>query len=154
MADPEDVAPIRAYIEQHSKTYNRESLRRNLIRDGHDPQAVDTALEQAYGSGAGVPTAQASRAGLYFFLAILAGVAIHAVLVFVVIMLVVNGPSDGWLWPIIGLPVLGELVAIVVLWRRNTRIARGLAWGLAVPLIVTALLFGACLAIIAQLNVQ
>ena len=154
MADPDDIARIQAYIEQYSKTYNRESLRRNLIRDGHDPQAVDAALERVYGSGAGAPTTQASRAGLYFILAILGGIAIHSVVVFATILAVSGVTPSNWFLAVIALPIVGEIAVAVMLWRRNTRVARGLAWGLASSLVVTLLLFGACIALITSLNFQ
>jgi hypothetical protein len=44
----QDIARIRAYLEQHLDTYDREALRQQLLKDGHDPQAVDIAMAQVY----------------------------------------------------------------------------------------------------------
>ena len=49
MADSENVARIRAYLEQHRQTYDKQALRTKLLNDGHDPAAVELALAQVYG---------------------------------------------------------------------------------------------------------
>lgn len=46
MADPSEVARIRAYLEQHKNTYTREALHEKLRADGADPAAIEAALAQ------------------------------------------------------------------------------------------------------------
>ena len=45
MADREDPARIRAFVEQHRHTYDQDALRRTLLAAGYDPQVVAVALE-------------------------------------------------------------------------------------------------------------
>jgi hypothetical protein len=48
MADPEEVARIRAYLGQYRGTYSQAGLRRKLLADGHDPRTVEIAMAQVY----------------------------------------------------------------------------------------------------------
>ncbi len=50
MADPAEVARIRAFLEQHRQTYHRSALHAKLLDEGHDPSAIEEALAQVYGA--------------------------------------------------------------------------------------------------------
>jgi hypothetical protein len=48
--------PIRAYITEHRARYTREAIRAQLIAAGHDPSAIDRALEEAWSRSPSGPT--------------------------------------------------------------------------------------------------
>lgn len=152
------VERIRAYLEQHKQTYTREALRSRLIEDGHNPQAVDLAIAQAYGfqvsSMSPPPGVNRTR-----FILTIAGVFLFNYIIWaILIALDMNGSagigaSGASFWAVPGLLIL-EGIAAAALRRRDRTLSRGLAWGVGLtvlPLITLALLFGICLAIVGGL---
>lgn len=147
------VDRIRAYLEQHKQTYTREALRERLIEDGHNPQAVDLAIAQAYGfqlsSTPAPPEMDRTR-----FILVIAGVFLFNYIFWgIIVALVIVGQSPAWLWAIPVMLVL-EGVAAAVLRPRNRSLSRSLALGIGVsllPLVTLGLLFGICLAILGGL---
>ena len=61
MADSQQVARIRDYLEQHRQTYDRDALRQQLLADGHPAEAVDLAIAQVYGVQVTGPVQQPAR---------------------------------------------------------------------------------------------
>jgi hypothetical protein len=147
------VDRIRAYLEQHKQTYTREALRERLIEDGHNPQAVDLAIAQAYGfqlsNTAAPPEMDRTR-----FILTIAGVFLFNYIFWgIIVALVIVGQSPAWLWAIPAMLVL-EGVTAAVLRPRNRSLSRSLALGIGVsllPLVTLGLLFGICLAILGGL---
>ena len=97
MTAPEELAQIRAYLEQHRATYDREALRRKLLADGSTPAVVDLAITQVY--GAADSTSDASGVGKkprrYYLLVI--GILVVKVLVLPALLIYVY-EAKGW-WP-------------------------------------------------------
>lgn len=147
------VDRIRAYLEQHKQTYTREALRDRLIEDGHNPQAVDLAIAQAYGfqlsSTSRPPEMDRTR-----FILMIAGVFLFNYIFWgIIVALIIVGQNPVWLWAIPVMLVL-EGVAAAVLRPRNRSLSRSLALGIGIsllPLVTLGLLFGICLAILGGL---
>lgn len=150
-ARPDSVARIRAYLEQHKQTYTREALQRKLLEDGHDPQAVDLALAQAYGfevAATGAPPPQSRTQTIV--LTALGIFVLNYVLWALISALTIDSNFETGLALIAGM-VAVEVAAAVALRSRNRAVSRGLAWGIALsllPVVALALLFGICLALI------
>jgi hypothetical protein len=158
MADPEYVARIRAYLEEHRHAYDRDALRQKLLADGHSAEAVDLASAQVYGFQVGTAAAPAPRSNTPGFLSSLLGV-LALNFVGLPILLTLLGRITGFGLAInlliMLLALVGEGVVAGVLWRRNQPVARGLAWGVAgslAPLLLLLVLFGICLALIGGLS--
>ena len=147
----ESVPRIRAYLEQHKQTYTRAALQRKLLEDGHNPQAVDLALAQAYGfevttTGAPPPPSRTQTV----ILTALGVFMLNYVLWGLIAALTIDSRFGLGLGLIVG-SVVAEVVAAVALRSRNRAVSRGLAWGIALsllPVAALALLFGICLALI------
>jgi hypothetical protein len=146
----DSVARIRAYLEQHKQTYTREALQRKLLEDGHNPQAVDLALAQAYGfqvaAGSAPPQSQIKTVILTAL-----GLFVLNYVVWAIIAALTIDSSFGLGLSLIAGSVLLEVAAAVALRSRNRGVSRGLAWGIAMsllPIVALALLFGICLALI------
>lgn len=146
------VDRIRAYLEQHKQTYTREALRSRLIEDGHNPQAVDLAIAQAYGFqvSSTSPPPGVNRTRLILTIA---GVFLFNYVVWaILIALTINSSAAGF-WAVPALLIL-EGIAAAALRRRDRTLSRGLTWGIGLtvlPLVTLALLFGICLAILGGL---
>ena len=97
MTEPEEVARIRAYLEQHRATYDREALRRKLVAEGSTPEAVDQAMTEAYGSAdnASGPPVFGGQPRLYYLLII--SILVVKVLVLPALLKYVY-EAKGW-WP-------------------------------------------------------
>lgn len=158
MADPENVARIRAYLEQHRQTYDKQALRVKLLSDGHAPAAVDLALAQVYGfevTPGAKPVAEEVRGG--FGPALLGTLLFNYLLLPIGVVLLLRFGSDagvsfltGAVLPLL-LTLLVESGAAFGLRRSHAGVARGLRWGILISLIpfaVLALLFGACIALL------
>jgi hypothetical protein len=161
MSDPDRVARIRAYLEQHRDSYDREALRQQLLADGHDPQAIDLAMAQVFGLQVGPqPNATAERDASFnttqFALIIIGIVALNFLLLCGAFSATVNLISDGTDFTILLaastlLPLLIEGGAAWALRRRNRTVSRGLMWGAiasGVLLLLGVLLIGACFALL------
>lgn len=136
MADPEAVAHVRAYLEQHRATYTRDALRKQLLADGHDPQAVDQALAEVYFAPENAPPNPIQRKSniLVILLVVVGTVLLNASLCVVTI-------NTNWLFLLAGLVL--EVIAIVYFWRSRPSAARGILWGIlaSVLLVVAAIAF-------------
>lgn len=149
MADDATVARIRAYLEQHRYTYERDVLRQKLIDDGAPPQAVDLAIAQVYGFDVQGTSTPAATSNVLTIVLLGFGVFLLNYAASFLTLAASNGSEYALIVPAV--LALGELVAAIVLWRRRPPIARGLAWGLAgslIPLVLLALLFGICIALL------
>lgn len=157
MADPEHVARIRAYLQQHGGTYEQEALRAKLLEDGHDPEAVELALAQTYGFEVAPSSPPAGgNTTTRLLLAITATLLFNYLLlpILVLLLLQIGGSSDatflaGGIVPVL-LALVAEIVAAIALRRTRPAVARGIGWGILISLIPVAglaLLFGACVAL-------
>lgn len=151
------VDRIRAYLEQHKQTYTREALRERLIQDGHNPQAVDLAIAQAYGFQVSNTTPAPPQTNRTQFILTIAGVFLFNYIVWTILLVVGLNNSDSvltiglWAVPIM---LIVEGMAAAVLRGRNRTLSRGLSWGIGLtvlPLVTLGLLFGICLAILGGL---
>jgi hypothetical protein len=148
---PDAVARIRAYLEQHKHTYTRDALQLKLLEDGHDPHTVDLALAQTYGfevATTGTPPQQSQITTV--ILTAMALFVLNYMLWGVIGAFTVDSRFGLGLSLIAGTVVL-EIATAIALRSRNRAVSRGLAWGIAIsllPVVALALLFGICLAII------
>ncbi len=133
MADPDRVARIRAYLEQHRNTYDRDALRQQLLADGYADRDIDLAMTQVYGNDVEA-SMSSSRAVLTLPLVILGTVLLNSGACFASLRTVGIVP--------IGIGVVLELIAAALLWNRQPTVARGIIWGVPIWLILTiALVF-------------
>ncbi len=153
MAEQDQVARIRAYLEQHRQTYDRDTLRNKLLSDGHDRQAVDLAVAQVYGFDvppSPTPPQKLPASNLKFILAIVGIFLFNYLALPLIVGFLTQTLGDSLI--LLGVAALAlEIVAGFALRRRDPQLARGIRWGLvatAVPLVGLALLFGACLAVL------
>ncbi len=158
MADPQHVARIRAYLEEHRGTYERQALRGKLLEDGHDPEAVELALAQTYGfevAPSSPPTGTNTTTPL--LLAITGTLLFNYVLLPILVVLLLQVVATDATSFFIGVIVPGvlalvvEVGAAVALRRERPAVARGIGWGILISLIPVAglaLLFGACVALL------
>jgi hypothetical protein len=159
MADSQETAHIRAYLEQHRATYDREALRQKLLADGHNREAVELAMAQVYGLQVAPQPAPASGSTVSrYWLLILGVVLLNVMLLPASIVVTVNSELAqtalallaGGLAPVIVVLLL-ETGAILYWRRTRPQLSRalligvGASLGMVVPL---ALLFGACVALI------
>jgi hypothetical protein len=162
MPDSEQVARIRAYLEQHRQTYEREALRQKLLADGHDPQAVDLAMAQVFGLQiAPAPSSGGFRLGRPGYILLIVCTALLNILILpaaVVLMLRLGGNLSGTsllvgsLAPLMVVLLL-ETLAILFLRGRSPQVARGLVLGLGTSLALVVpmvLLLGGCVALISS----
>jgi hypothetical protein len=158
MADPEDVARIRAYLQQHKETYEQQALRAKLLEDGHDPQAVELALAQTYGFQVAPSTPPVGGNTTGRLLLVITGTLLfnYVVLPIIVVLLLQVGATDatsfflGAIVPTV-LALVVEVGAALALRRTRPVVARGIGWGILISLIPVAglaLLFGACVALL------
>lgn len=162
MADPDNVARIRAYLEQHRQTYDKQALRTKLLNDGHDPAAVELALAQVYGFDVGpspAPVVQDASRG--FGLTVLGTLLFNYLLLPIMIggLVRFGSSTGGSLLTAAVLPLLIALLAeiglAVAVRRSRPGVARGLRWGIVLSLIPVAalvLLFGACVALLTSVS--
>lgn len=152
MGDSEQLARLRAYLEQHRATYTQEALRKQLLADGQPAQQVDLAIAQVYGfavpgtTAAPAPPAQTTR----IILIAAATFLVNYLGIPLLLWGLAQIRNDAALLLAFA-PLLVELGAAIGLWRRNRTVARGLAWALAaslLPLGAAVLLFGICLALL------
>lgn len=146
------VDRIRAYLEQHKQTYTREALRERLIQDGHNPQAIDLAIAQAYGFQVSTTPAPPETNRTQFILTIV-GVFFFNYIVWAILFALTIETNAAGLWAI-PVMLIVEGIAAAALRRRNRTLSRGLSWGIGLtvlPLVTLALLFGICLAILGGL---
>ncbi len=164
MAEHDDAARIRAYLEEHRATYDRAALRTKLLEDGYDAELVDLAMAQVYGfevAPATPPPADTMRRRV-ILIAVGTFVANYSILPALVIGVLNAGDFGGSsflslfsIFGVVPLVLLLEGLAVLLLRRRDATWARGLGWGLMVsliPLVGLALLFGVCLALISTLG--
>jgi hypothetical protein len=164
MAEHDDAARIRAYLEEHRATYDQAALRAKLLEDGHDVEQIDLAMAQVYGfevAPASPPPADNSRKSV-ILIAVGTFLANYSILPVLVIGVLSAGDFGGGsflslfsIFGVVPLVLLLEGIAVLLLRRRNATWARGLGWGLVVsliPLIGLAMLFGICVALISTLG--
>lgn len=153
MADPAYVARIRAYLEQHRETYDQTALRAKLLADGHPVTAVDLALAQVFGYEPPALPATPPVSGTGLLLPIVA--TFFATYISIGVLTVLSfSLSIDWILFLVPAVLPLEIVAALVVRRRNPQLARGIAWGIAAawgPIIALVLLFGICLVIIGGL---
>jgi hypothetical protein len=160
MTDSDRVARIRAFLEQHRDTYDRDALRQQLIADGHAPQDIDLAMAQVYGlqvAPQSLPAVErdASFNTTQFALVIIGTMVLNAVLLCGALAAAANSELSGTsLTTLLGtsllLPLLAEGGAAWALRQRNRAVSRGLMWGVIASiglLLLGILLIGACIAI-------
>jgi hypothetical protein len=168
LAEPDDTARIRAYLEQHRATYDRAALRAKLLEDGHDAESVDLAMAQVYGFEVTPPGSPPSSPPVddtrkrVILIAVGTFLANYSILPALAIGVVGTGNFAGSSFlsafsvvGVVPLVLLLEGLAVLLLRRRNATWSRGLGWGLVVsliPLIGLALLFGICVALISTLG--
>ncbi len=158
MSDPEHVARIRTYLEEHRGTYEQQALRAKLLGDGHDPEAVELALAQTYGfqvAPASPPVGPNTTTRL--LLAITGTLLFNYVLlpILMVLLLQITATNAGSFFigavvPVV-LALVAEIAAALALRRTRPAVARGIGWGILISLIPIAglaLLFGACVALL------
>lgn len=97
MTEPEEIAQIRAYLEEHRITYDREALRRQLLADGYSPYTVDLAITQVYSSADVPPAARLSGSPLLLYSLIVIGILFVNVLMLPALLKYVY-EAQGW-WP-------------------------------------------------------
>ena len=56
MADAKELERIRRLVSKNRQRYLEQGLRKKLIEDGHDPEAVDLVLAEGEGPSAGTTT--------------------------------------------------------------------------------------------------
>jgi hypothetical protein len=56
MADAKEIERIRRFVRKNRQRYLEQGLRKKLIEDGHDPEAVDLVLAEGDGPQAGTTT--------------------------------------------------------------------------------------------------
>lgn len=160
MADHDRIAHIRAYLEQHGDTYDRDALRQRLLADGHDPEAVDLAMAQVYGLQVTPQPApgidQGSSYNTTLFVVVMIGTVVLNIILFCSAgSITARGfLEDQALTLAVGLGLLSPLViegvASLLMRRRNAAVSRGLMWGAiatAVVLMLAVLLIGVCIVI-------
>ncbi|HEY0603086.1 MAG TPA: hypothetical protein VGD58_09255 [Herpetosiphonaceae bacterium] len=150
------VDRIRAYLEQHKQTYTREALRDRLIQDGHNPQAVDLAIAQAYGFQVSSTTAPPETNRTRFVLTIVGVFLLNYIIWTILFVVGINNSEIGFAIVLWAVPImlLVEGMAATVLRRRDRTLSRGLSWGIGLtvlPLVTLGLLFGICLAVLGGL---
>jgi hypothetical protein len=137
VADPENVAHIRSYLEQHKATYDREALRAKLLADGHDAIAVDQALAEVYGAANQPPRPVSRNTLLLTVLVVIGTVLLNSGIC--IVSLRSTGVLGGLVPLLLGFAL--EAVAAIVLWRRRPAVARGFVWGIGVSVLIVAGLF-------------
>ncbi len=151
MADSEQVARIRAYLEQHRHSYDRDTLRRKLLDEGYDPQAVDQAMAEVYGLKVESRAAQASGDITTQVLLVAAGIfLLNLLLLPILATVLLRSGAGSWTWLVL-LCIPLEIVAAIAFRKRNRTVTRGILWGLGATLALVAfvaLLFGICIAIL------
>ncbi len=159
MADPEHVARVRSYLEEHRGTYERQALHAKLLEDGHDPEAVELALAQTYGfevaPSSPPPPAGNTTTGLLLAITgtLLFNYVLLPILIVVLLRFVVADPDGFFIGGVVPavLALVVEIVAAVALRGSRPAVARGIGWGILISLIPVAglaLLFGACVALL------
>ncbi len=156
MHDPELIARLRRYLEEHKSTYTIDALRKKLIAEGVAPDAVDLAISQsfpnAYAGPAGTPPAPPRRGWsvLTILLVIGASAIFNAGLIFGGGLLMIV--EDAWTFPVLfgGLTILvAEITGAVLFSKRNSAVTLGLILGIvATPPLVILVLAGTCFAIV------
>lgn len=152
MADPEHVARVRAYLEEHRQRYDQNALRSQLLASGHPEAVVDLALAQVYGYDPPPATAATppQRSWLWMALTILATmIGTYVVLVLLFGLALDSSNALVIFSPLLLLPL--QIGVALLVRRRNHPLARRLIWGIAaawVPLFSLVLLVGICLALI------
>jgi hypothetical protein len=164
MAEREDVARIRTYLEEHRATYTQAALRAKLLEDGHNQEAVDLAMAQVYGFAVPPASPQPAENTRTRVILIAAGtflanyILLPAIVVAIITVVDQGGAGFGPAlasFGIIPVVLLFEGLAAFLLRGRDRTIARGLGWGVVaslLPLIGLALLFGVCFALITTLS--
>jgi hypothetical protein len=148
--DPESIARIRGYLEEHRRVYDRDALRNKLLADGHPVQAVESAIAQVYGFEVKPTDPPRPRHTTTVVLTSLGLFIVNYIIWFLITVSTFQSDSLAALILIPALLLL-EGVAAFALRRRNPSVARGFTWGIAIsllPIVALALLFGICLAII------
>ena len=134
---------IEAYLRENGATYTTKALRQQLIRAGHDPVEVDAALQDTEGARApqfAETSAQRSRFWLLVFGLNALGLILATVWAF-------QGRSAAYAGAV---PIVLGVVLLIGLGISGligrSMLGRGMAVALIVPVIVTLVLTGACMA--------
>lgn len=151
MADPVEVARIRAYLAQHLTQYHWEALRDKLIREGHDPEAVERALSEIDAVRTATTAAQTARArvaalapALTLVNLVLFGCFMPSVSVPVALGHATSERVTKVLWWGLAPILAGQVITIGVLFARRSALARPLLSALLPSLALALLLFGGC----------
>ncbi len=142
MSSTDSDAFIRDYIMANGSTYTREALREALVGAGHDPAAVDAALDEWRARRHG------SAGDRRTFGRWAAGVHIAALVAMVVFVLIVKGTTGtGYLG--IAAVILG--VSLLISWAGTAAIGRallpntGVVVALILPVLGALILGGTCI---------
>jgi hypothetical protein len=161
MYDEQLLARIRAYLRQNQGRYTYEALRRKLISEGVEPAAIDIATAEigpqaapvvaAPPYGAPIPQPPTRKAGLGRILLVATVVVVLNILGGVVGFYGMIEANNGYVFlAIAGLLFAAEVAGAIVYFRKNQNVSVGLMLAIvATPVVVFALLLGACLLLIA-----
>ena len=162
MYDEQLIARIREYLRQNQGQFTFEALRERLISEGVDPAAIDVAAAQlrsegrpVYGAppyGAPLPQPPKRKGSLGRVLLVTAGV---------VLLNLAVGALGFWGAALSGSAVLleilvplvlaAEIAGAVVYFKKRVDVSIGLMIAIvATPIVVFALLLGACILLIAN----
>jgi hypothetical protein len=150
MADPQQVVRIRDYLEQHRQTYDRDTLRQKLLADGHPAEAVDLAMAQVYGVQITGSVPRAPGTSRKKLALALVGVFFFNYLAVPAILSALPDIFGSYTLLAFPLVVVLEILAAVLLRKRDRSLARGFGWGVVAtlaPIVVGVALVGICIAV-------
>ena len=133
----EQIARIRAYLQRHRDTYDRDALRRQLLDDGYSAEEIDAAMAEVYGDERAATVSSSTMLAL--------PAVIFGILVLNAGACIISALSDGLIPLNIGFaPLVTTLVlegvVVALLWTRRPVLARSIMWGLIIWLILTVAL--------------
>jgi hypothetical protein len=146
VVDPKDIARVRRHLEQHRHTYDRATLRRQLLTNGYDPRAVELAMADVYAHNA--PQHRATlwkrrRLAVWFGV-----ILINSLVIYPTVTYLIPYSAYGWrglidFWPIV-LTLFSEAIVASKFRERNSEVSRSIAWAMYLSLVVwSPYLFGA-----------
>ena len=160
MYDERLLNQIREYVRQNRAAYTLDALRARMLRDGVPAEAIDHVLAEQQGSPYLGPAPEAAPGAAPSRFPILVFFGILALSVFVNIVVLIGA---GFLsaevnnslafFLVCGLAAVGEIVAAVAYAKKNPTVTVAIVVALAVtPIVIGALLLGACVVVLWMLN--
>ena len=135
---------IEAYLRSNGARYTTKALRQHLLRAGHDAAEVDAALQETEAARAPQFAATRALSSRFWWVAVainVAGLVVATIWAFL-------GPSAAY--AAAAVPIVLGFFLLIGLWIAGligrSMLGRGLTVALLVPLIVTLLLTGTCMA--------